>query len=412
MATVTLLDRRTAPDLLGAARRIGESIRAEARELDDGSLHWGRGAGRGYEFTADSGPFNGRSGEALLFAALHAATGEPAYADAAEQALRTVRLGLGRPGYRAELADRVVLGLAGLGGLLYTLVRVGQLLERPGLLAAAELLGEEFTPERIAEDGKLDIIWGSAGAALGLLALADAGVPSALPRARRCAEHLLKSRAVDPASGLRAWNTLRRLPSTGFAHGASGLAHALLQVHSRTGGAELRAAALEAFAFERTLWNEDLGNWEDSRDEPGPPEMWSWCHGAPGIALARLSALGALGGDAEAESDLAHDLRQALRATLGSRVPKVDTLCCGTFGRIDILLEAGRRLENPSLLRQAQRLALERVEAGEAQGYVLTPTTEIAPHLHPGLWQGLGGAAYSLLRLGDPERFPCLLAMS
>src|SRR6185436_16539178 len=69
MQPLAVLERRTEPDLLGAARRIGESLLAEAEEREDGSLHWGRGAGRGYEATEDSGPFNGRSGEALLFAA-------------------------------------------------------------------------------------------------------------------------------------------------------------------------------------------------------------------------------------------------------------------------------------------------------------------------------------------------------
>jgi len=405
-------DLDEAPYLLGEAVRIGTSVLAEARDCADGSLHWGRGAGRGYESTEDSGPFNGRCGEALLFAALHNATGEPRFAAAADRALLTLRRGLARASYRGDLADRVVLGLAGLGGILYTLVRAGQLLRRPDLLEAARRLGEELTPERIEEDGKLDVIWGSAGATLGLLALADAGAPESLPRACRCAEHLLASRSADPVSGLRAWLTLRGVPSSGFAHGASGFAHALLQIYRRVGGAELRAAALEAFDFERTLWNEACGNWEDSREEPEPPGMWSWCHGAPGIALARLSALGCLDGDAEAESAIALDLRQALRSTLGGRVPKVDTLCCGTFGRIDVLLEAGLRLENPSLRRQALRLARERLERVAVEGYVLTPFEEIVEHLRPGFWQGLGGTAYTLIRLGDPARFPCVLAMA
>jgi lantibiotic modifying enzyme len=240
-------------------------------------------------------------------------------------------------------------------------------------------------------------------------------VPAALPRARRCARHLLESRSVDPTSGFRAWRTLRSVPSSGFAHGASGFAHALLKVHERTGEEELLDAALEAFAFERTLFREDLGNWEDSRAEPEPPGMWSWCHGAPGIALARLSALGSLEGTEgreEAESEIALDLRQALRLTVAGRVPKVDTICCGTFGRIDILLEAGLRLENPSLGRQALRLAGERLRRAEAEGYLLTPVDEIADPLRPGFWQGLGGTAYTLVRLTDPERYPCVLAMA
>jgi len=156
MQPLSASEDRSAPSSLEVARRIGNDLLAQAVERADGSLHWGRGAGREYEFTEDSGPFNGRCGEALLFAALHAATGDSRFAAGADRALLTLRSGLESRefrAYRAALADRVVLGLAGLGGILYALVRCGLWLGRSDLLAAAGRLGEELTPERIEEDG-------------------------------------------------------------------------------------------------------------------------------------------------------------------------------------------------------------------------------------------------------------------
>lgn len=398
-------------DFQATARHIGADLLAAARELPDGSLTWGRGADRRHDPVPDSGPFNGRIGEALLFAALGAATGDTAFTGAARRILLTLQRGLPDGRYRAELAGRCVFGLAGLGGILWALVRIGDLLQSPDLLESAGHLAEAFTPEAIAEDGAFDIIWGSAGAALGLLAFADAGGAGALRRAEQCAEHLLARRSVDPQSGLRAWNTLRPVPSSGFAHGASGIARALLEVHRRTGAPQLYDAALEAFAFERSLYREATSNWEDSRAEPEDSvQMWSWCHGSPGIALARLAALGCVRPDDEGE--VALDLHSALRSTIAARMPAVDTLCCGTFGRIDILLEAGVRLGNPALVEHARRLAGERLARAAEQGFLLTPSEEIDEHLRPGFWQGIGGTAYALLRLADPERYPCALAMA
>ncbi|HEX2254055.1 MAG TPA: lanthionine synthetase LanC family protein [Thermoanaerobaculia bacterium] len=402
------------PEFLAAARRIGEDLLATARELPDGSLTWGRGAGRDQQPVADSGPFNGRCGEALLLAALAAATGEETWARACSQVLLTLRRGLPDAGYRERLATEVTLGLSGLAGILYCLVRIAGLLDRPELIDDARRVAALLTPERIEGDYQYDVIWGNAGVLLALLALDAAGDEEAVAGAELCGRHLLAHRKPDPVSGLRAWPTLRAVPSSGFAHGASGIAHALLALHRRTADDAFYDAALEAFAFERTLLHEDPPRrWEDSRVEPaGVPRMWSWCHGAPGIALARLGSVDLLReGD---EGPVVADLREALQQSIHARVPGVDTICCGYFGRIEVLIEAGRVLGNESLALNARQLARQRLgRAAAKDGFLLNdiePTVEA--HLWPGLWQGLGGSAYSLLRLTDPERFPCILTMA
>ena len=384
------------------ARRIGERLLAEAREGEEGSLTWGRGADGRHAPVPDSGPYSGRCGEALLLAALRVATGESRFEEAALRVLLGLRRGLD--------VEPLQDGLVGVGGCLYALVRVGHWLGREELLESARRLADVFTPERMARDTSFDVIHGAAGALLALLALEETGAAEALPRAERYAAHLLAHRTADPTTGLRAWATLRAEPSTGFAHGASGIAHALLRLHQRTGTSAYYEAALEAFAFERALFREPLRNWDDSRVEPpGAPRMWSWCHGAPGLALGRLTALPCLReGD---ESDVVGDLKRALQATVLVQLPNVDPVCCGHFGRIDILLEASRRLDNPSLERQARQLAQARLRYADEHGFVPTPAPVLPPHLEPGFWQGQAGIGYTLLRLADAERFPCVLAM-
>lgn len=396
---------------LEPARRLADDLLRTAHVCEDGSLSWGRGSDRHRRPFADNGPFNGRCGEALLLAALFAATGDERYREAASRALLGLRRGLERTDYRDLLSRRLVLGLGGLGGLVYALVRCGETLDMPELLRRAELLATVVTPERIAQDRSFDIVWGAAGALLGLLALARTGSSSALDAAGVCASHLLEHRDVDPESGLRAWSTLRSVPSASFAHGASGIAHALLALHRETGDEAGYDAAIEAFAFERTLYRPQAANWIDSRVEPDDSRwMWSWCHGAPGIGLGRLTAIDHLRPDDEPA--IAEDLRNALRGSIAAHLPGVDSVCCGYFGRIDFLLEAGRRLGNPSLIGHAHRLAHARLERAEEKGFLLNPDDDVDDHLKPGFWQGLGGIGYALLRLEDPERFPCVLAMA
>jgi lantibiotic modifying enzyme len=290
------------------------------------------------------------------------------------------------------------------------LVRAADFLGSSELLESAERLAEAFTPELTATDQRFDVIWGSAGALLGLLALDGAGGAGALRRAEECAAHLLAHRTADPESGLRAWSTLRAVPSSGFAHGACGIAHALLRLYRRTGATELYDAALEAFAFERTLYREDLLNWRDSPDEADrQPILLGWCHGAPGIGLSRLAALDHLrAGD---EPAIAQDLHRALTATLALQAPGTDTICCGYFGRIELLIESGLCLGNPALTARAVRLAGERLARAAELGFELTAEEGTPAPLQPGFWQSLGGTAYTLLRLTDPRRFPCVLAM-
>lgn len=166
-------------------------------------------------------------------------------------------------------------------------------------------------------------------------------------------------------------------------------------------------AALEAFAFERTLIRPETGEWPDSRSvAPGAPVQGSWCHGAPGIALSRLCALDLV--TDENGGSVVDDLDFALTSTCEQPLHVMDNLCCGNFGRADILLEASLVLENASLEAHARNLADLCLERAEASDFGI-PRYSGEPHLRPGLWQGLAGIGYSLLRLAEPHRFSSLL---
>src|SRR5438270_801706 len=83
-------------------------------------------------------------------------------------------------------------------------------------------------------------------------------------------------------------------PLTGFSHGTAGISWALLELAAKTGEQRFQAAALSGIAYERALFSASAGNWPDLRvpDTDANPEPGvfpvAWCHGAPGIGLARL----------------------------------------------------------------------------------------------------------------------------
>jgi type 2 lantibiotic biosynthesis protein LanM len=292
---------------------------------------------------------------------------------------------------------------AGLGSMVYTLVRLADLVDEPDLVDDARKVATLLTRERIAEDKSLDVLAGSGGAILGLLALyelgRDAGV---LDRAIACGRHLLRTRTAA-SSGYCAWATLDGKLLTGFSHGAAGIAYALVRLYAASGEEDFREAAREAIAYEDSVFVPEAGNWPDLRQEE-PSCMTSWCHGAPGIGLARLGGLAALATD-----QIQQDIAVAMRTTQQFGLRGVESLCCGALGRADVLLSAGVRLSRPDLVEAARTLAAQVVRRAEQRGtYLLHPLLPDGVY-SPGFFQGTTGVGYMLLRLAYPERLRSVL---
>jgi lantibiotic modifying enzyme len=61
--------------------------------------------------------------------------------------------------------------------------------------------------------------------------------------------------------------------------------------------------------------------------------MTSWCHGAPGIGLARLGSLPILD-----TAEIRQEIAVAINTTQQFGLHNIDHLCCGNFGRMEVLL--------------------------------------------------------------------------
>ncbi len=351
--------------------------------------------------------YGGAGGVALFLAALYGLRDQPELAGSPHQDWAALALAALRP-LRQTLAQtpshldaQPIGGGSGLGSMIYSLVRVGQCLGDAALRRDAQRAAALLTPERIAGDRTFDVISGAAGAILGLLLLRDG---AAVEKAAACGRHLLEARVAGAAGGW-AWPSSSGRPLTGFSHGAAGIVYSLLRLYAVTGDQALLAAAQDGMAYETAVFDPQAGNWPDFRESSGGSFMVSWCHGAPGIGLARLGGLDVLDAD-----QVRTDIEIALATTQAYGAQGLDHLCCGTLGRAEFLLTASRRLSRPELLEAARAWAAGIVaRAAQHGGYTLSLHTSPPQWLAPGFFQGLAGVGYELLRLAYPDDLPAVL---
>jgi type 2 lantibiotic biosynthesis protein LanM len=408
----------TAPELAGEDTAVAtkETFLAEAdriaAELSRHAIRRGPGAAWiGLDWLGDAevfqlvclGPdlYNGAAGIALFLSAHAAVAGAKPSAELALAAVARLRTNLSSRS-AARLARALGTGGAtGLGSIVYAFAAMGKLLGDDGLLADADAAAKLFTDELIAADKQLDVTGGSAGAILALLRLyRDTQSPFVLGRAVKCGEHLLAQSRIGP-EGRRSWagqGSGAKGPTrglNGMSHGAAGFAYALAALAAATGRDDFAATAAECIAFEDSTYDAARHNWPDLRTaEPHWP--CQWCHGAPGIGLARL---GARKRGAIETAQLATDIAHAATGVAQSSLSGVDTLCCGTLGRIEFFCEAADVLGRSDLRKlAAQRLTAVMARASATGDYRWNAGKR---QFNVGLFRGLSGVGYTLLRQAD-----------
>jgi type 2 lantibiotic biosynthesis protein LanM len=352
--------------------------------------------------------YDGSYGIALFLAALEKVTHITRFRDLSLGAIQSIREDLKNltlTGNDKGIVQNIDIGGAtGLGSIIYVLVRISQFLDDQSLLDDAKQVASLISPDFITADNRFDIISGSAGAILGLLALYKTSADSeVLEKAITCGHHLLNHRVVSDA-GHRTWATSNKTLLTGFSHGAAGIAYALLRLYQVTGEEAFREAALEAISYERSVFISEENNWPDFRELPAqnsPTCMCSWCHGAPGIGLARVAGLNILD-----TPEIRQDIEAAIKTTRKQKLLGVDHLCCGNLGLTEFLFTVGQKLSQPELIETAMNQAaqvLARAEQQEHFSYGLSLT------FHPSFFQGASGIGYQLLRLAYPNQLPSVL---
>lgn len=219
----------------------------------------------------------------------------------------------------------------------------------------------------------------------------------------------------------------------GMAHGAAGVGFSLFEASAFLRSGAPAWLAISAYEYEDNQFDHKRGNWPDLRWEQSLPrrpcghasvtisdspadsdpslyEMIAWCHGAPGIGLARLRAFELTGGQRWIEMAHAALGKTASVPIEAHSPPGSFTLCHGAGGNADLYLEAYRVLGLSHYRDMAQDLAAAALTVKNrygfyASGYSHAPTL---PDLS--LFNGQSGIGYFLLRAIDPVTTPSILA--
>lgn len=361
--------------------------------------------------------FNGLSGIALFLGYLGHTTGNHEYRAAAEAAASMVagqieRLESAAEGYAALSG----LGAFGdLGGPLYALSHLGSLWGRADLLDAASSIVPHLA-ERLPHDTAFDVINGSAGGILAMLALhAARPTPEALDTAERMAEHIV-GHADHSGTGIRWVGSANPGAAlAGMSHGASGVAVALARLDRVLAGNRYDDVVRGALEFERSLFDEEHGNWADLRaTTPDGTFMTAWCHGAGGIGLARAELLRHGWEAPGTRQDLHHALDRIEHTGIADDpVGGVSnhSLCHGALGDIETLLTGALAMgdaDEKDVLERARACAANVLAHRDAAEWRCGVPMGVET---PGLMPGLAGIGYGLLRLADPHAVPSVLLL-
>jgi type 2 lantibiotic biosynthesis protein LanM len=393
-------------DLLGAAEWVGRALVRRAERLTGGGLVWRYRPHVGGPAWRDHHLYDGGLGPTLFLLALAQATGQDEWRDAGRDALASILAHAARHPVSTMPLDEPIGGGNGLGSLVYGLTAAAALADEPECLAVAGDLAGAISA-RVTRDTPIDVVNGAAGAVLGLLPLYSAtGDDRALEAAVRCGEHLVAAsrRAGDGIT----WPTADGTSLLGYAHGVAGAAIALARLADATGDAEFARHASAAFT---TLTRHRLqpgAAWPIAVTSDGQAAggvMNGWCHGAPGVALAWLGATRYMSGNNVGGLEL------VLRGVAAWQPGQADHVCCGAFGRADILVTAGTLLRQPDAVEAGKATARRVIARARSRGHFrLSGAGTDYRVFDPGFFQGMSGIGYAILRTMDPGRFASVVA--
>lgn len=305
-------------------------------------------------------------------------------------------------------------------GIAYSLIRIGELIERPDYIEQGLALIQCLRALPL-DATLLDVVSGSAGAIPVLLKLASAhGRPELKEMALMHGEQLLRTAVIsENAYSWQSVQTPVKQNLTGHSHGVAGIVSALLELYQVTQEQSFLQAAQMGLEYENHLFNQKEGNWPDLRVMPQRPIdvqehfFMAWCHGAPGIGLSRLRNVEILPDNVE----IARDLEAALQTTAATLATPWKpgsgnySLCHGATGNAELMMMAGQKLQRPALTAVAEKVGQEGIEYYVKQG-LPWPCGNNGAGEAPGLMLGLAGIGHFYLRLFDPVQVPSVLIIT
>ncbi|HEX4062308.1 MAG TPA: type 2 lanthipeptide synthetase LanM family protein [Streptosporangiaceae bacterium] len=379
-----------------------------------------------------AGLADGYLGVALFLAELASLTGIRRYTDVARRAVSAVPHLLSVLAGRPDLLATVGCGAAaGLGGISYGLARMATLLDDDEIRDWTKI-AVELTATAADLPGPAGWAEGRAGCLAAMTAVqAELGLDTAGTLARTCADRLAAlaestggectDRGGTDRGGTDRESTDRESTAdgdsslSGFAHGPAGIGWALARFAAAAAEPRYRLAGQRAVRYDTRHYGAEpaagarwagyarlAGKTGPGLDREcaaiGADRSPGWCRGTAGLLAAR----GVL--DRGVLDDAG--LQQAVRRLAGRPVLGDLSLCHGELGIVEalaVLAAAG----GPDLAARDWRRRTGLVLGVMRQQSRFCGTPGAVPT--PGLFDGLAGIGYGLLRLGFTERVPSVL---
>ena len=386
---------------LALAREIGETLGEFAMRVSDGCSWLGlcRVAGSHTQI-APVIPFpwtsSGSAGTAVLFANLFKAFGDPEYETLARKALHHESKTHARVSLAPWWPRVPISAYSGTCFPIYAYLEVGRLLGDPELETQALTRARTIPLERLAAEKNPDWLGGLSGV-VAVMTLLHRRFPLADIRDRvlTATQTISSSASEGGRNGFQVPGFER--PLLGMAHGAAGIAAACSLAYAEFGDTKSRSLAVEAFEFERSLFDNVENDWPDFRNPEGPSGfMTGWCGGPAGAALARLIAKDCGVGDS-----LESEIRTALDRTQARMGIDRHHVCCGDAGRILVLSEAAAKLGSVALEEKALEAVGQLEKFNGSRGYLRQQEFSEAAWT-PGLLDGAAGVALAALAASGP----------
>jgi len=306
-------------------------------------------------------------------------------------------------------------------GIAHVLLEGAERLDRPDWAAKARQLIEGVCTVD-PDPSAIDVLAGVAGVIPFLIRLYEREHrQELLDHAVRFGESLLAR--VNKSGDGWSWTTMPPMVQaapdlTGFSHGTGGIGWTMLELYGATGRDDFREAGVESIRYEQKWFQPDIENWPDFRNELTPSHdgtmrhacAMAWCHGAPGIGLARLRAFEILG-DPQYRAQAEAAIRSTITSMNASPAQENYSLCHGLGGNTELLLCADALLPSAGYYQIAATVGHRGIELYDRAGNPW-PCGIAGGGFNPSLMLGTAGIGYFYLRLHDPARVGSILIVA
>lgn len=403
------------------AINIGNSIIDSAQKTQQG-WYWNIKDSNG-QIESNNSIYNGSSGIMLFLIDLYKHTREPIYLDAAINASNWIINNW------ESNTDYNISFYCGIGGAIVALIELKKITSDDKYLQFAITIARRCT-QSMSNNGS-DLLYGHAGKILTLLHLHnEANEDWILDDIRFHVKNLLNDLIVlnDCICWERSGTSVH--PLCGFAHGAGGIAFVFLELYRYFQTKLFLEIAEKAFEYEDRFFSSEgiltneKNNWADLRKDTYTEEniqslkrlyttkdlkifedmvyMSAWCHGAPGIGLARLHAYSIthkqihLNYLLNALDNTFHSLQQPGRNF---------TLCHGKLGNATLFIEAYSYFNEQSYQNTALITAVDCIEDRRGYGSYLSGSSKypVISVADSDLMNGIAGIGHSFLQIIDPQ---------